>query len=160
MHICLFFCSSFAYNQIIDVSLNTSSLSASDILKDGIADVWKSTICNLLKKDIPQSDKDKVTKVRIDDFAFKKRHTYGRRIKEGHYFAGSLHHNSYLSIRFLQQIVKVFQILLYMLHFKRSAHDFTVRFKQTDRTFSFDTSIPTCLIECLLITLITTLLWY
>lgn len=37
-------------DKIIDVSLNTSSLSASDILKDGIADVGKSTICNLLKK--------------------------------------------------------------------------------------------------------------
>lgn len=35
---------------IIDVSLNVSSLNASDILKNGIADVGKSTICNLLKK--------------------------------------------------------------------------------------------------------------
>ena len=37
-------------DKIIDVSLNVSSLNASDILKDGIADVGKSTICNLLKK--------------------------------------------------------------------------------------------------------------
>lgn len=37
-------------DKIIDVSLNVSSLNASDILKNGIADVGKSTICNLLKK--------------------------------------------------------------------------------------------------------------
>ena len=36
--------------KIVDVSLNTSSVSASRTLKDGIADVGKSTICNLLKK--------------------------------------------------------------------------------------------------------------
>lgn len=35
---------------IIDISLNVSSLSAADILRNGIADVGKSTICNLLKK--------------------------------------------------------------------------------------------------------------
>jgi len=37
-------------DKIVDVSLNVSSLNASDILKNGIADVGKSTICNLLKK--------------------------------------------------------------------------------------------------------------
>ena len=36
--------------KIVDVSLNTSSINASRTLKDGIADVGKSTICNLLKK--------------------------------------------------------------------------------------------------------------
>ena len=36
--------------KIIDISLNTSSIAASRTLKDGIADVGKSTICNLLKK--------------------------------------------------------------------------------------------------------------
>ena len=36
-------------DKIIDVSLNVSSVNASDILKNGIADVGKSTICNLLK---------------------------------------------------------------------------------------------------------------
>ncbi len=61
----------------MDVSLNVSSLNASDILKNGIADVGKSTVCNLLKKDIPLSEKEKVIKVCIDDFSFKKRHTYG-----------------------------------------------------------------------------------
>lgn len=37
-------------DKIVDVSLNVSSLNASDILKNGIADVGKSTICSLLKK--------------------------------------------------------------------------------------------------------------
>lgn len=37
-------------DKIVDVSLNVSSVNASDILKNGIADVGKSTICNLLKK--------------------------------------------------------------------------------------------------------------
>lgn len=34
-------------DKIIDVSLNVSLVNASDILKNGIADVGKSTICNL-----------------------------------------------------------------------------------------------------------------
>ena len=63
--------------KIINVSLSVSSVNAADMLKDGIADVGKSTICNLLKKDIPLPDKEKATKVCIDDFAFKKGHTYG-----------------------------------------------------------------------------------
>jgi len=37
-------------DKIIDVSLSTSSVAASNILKDGIVTVGKSTICNLLKK--------------------------------------------------------------------------------------------------------------
>ena len=37
-------------DKIIDISLNTSSVAASRTIKDGIADVGKSTICNLLKK--------------------------------------------------------------------------------------------------------------
>ncbi len=37
-------------DKIVDISLNTSSIAASRTLKDGIADVGKSTICNLLKK--------------------------------------------------------------------------------------------------------------
>jgi len=64
-------------DKIIAISLSVSSTSASEILKDGIADVGKSTICNLLKKDIPKPDKSSITKVCIDDFAFNKRHTYG-----------------------------------------------------------------------------------
>lgn len=37
-------------DKIVDVSLSTSSVAAADILKDGIVNVGKSTICNLLKK--------------------------------------------------------------------------------------------------------------
>ncbi len=37
-------------DKIVDISLNTSSIAASKTLRDGIADVGKSTICNLLKK--------------------------------------------------------------------------------------------------------------
>ena len=35
---------------IIELSLNVSSVTASKLLKNGMADVGKSTICNLLKK--------------------------------------------------------------------------------------------------------------
>lgn len=38
-------------NQIINLSLNVSSITASKYLKRGIANVSKSTICNLLKKE-------------------------------------------------------------------------------------------------------------
>lgn len=37
-------------NQIINISINVSSLAAEQILKNSIANVGKSTICNLLKK--------------------------------------------------------------------------------------------------------------
>lgn len=37
-------------DKIVDISLNTSSVAASRTLRDGIADVGKSTVCNLLKK--------------------------------------------------------------------------------------------------------------
>jgi transposase len=37
-------------DKIVDVSLSTSSVAAANILKDGIVNVGKSTICNLLKK--------------------------------------------------------------------------------------------------------------
>lgn len=37
-------------DKIVDISLNTSSITASRTLRDGIADVGKSTICSLLKK--------------------------------------------------------------------------------------------------------------
>jgi transposase len=36
--------------QIINISMNVSSLAAEQILKDSIVNVGKSTICNLLKK--------------------------------------------------------------------------------------------------------------
>lgn len=37
-------------NEIINIAMNVSSLTATAFLKKGIADVGKSTICNLLKK--------------------------------------------------------------------------------------------------------------
>ena len=37
-------------NEIINISMNVSSLTATDLLKYSVADVGKSTICNLLKK--------------------------------------------------------------------------------------------------------------
>jgi len=37
-------------NQIINICINVSSLAAEQILRDSIANVSKSTVCNLLKK--------------------------------------------------------------------------------------------------------------
>ena len=37
-------------NEIINISMNVSSLTATYFLKESVADVGKSTICNLLKK--------------------------------------------------------------------------------------------------------------
>jgi len=37
-------------NEIMNVSLNVSSMTAADILRNSVANVGKSTICNLLKK--------------------------------------------------------------------------------------------------------------
>ncbi|MBW9155183.1 transposase family protein [Clostridium tagluense] len=37
-------------NEIINISMNVSSLTATNILRNSVADVGKSTICNLLKK--------------------------------------------------------------------------------------------------------------
>jgi transposase len=37
-------------DKITDISLNVSSVTASSLLRGGIADVGKSTICNILKK--------------------------------------------------------------------------------------------------------------
>lgn len=40
-------------DEIVSISMNVSSLTASDILRNSVADVGKSTICNLLKKRDP-----------------------------------------------------------------------------------------------------------
>lgn len=64
-------------NKIVDISLGMSSVDASKVLRNGIADVGKSTVSNYLKKDMPVIDHEAVRKVCIDDFAFKKGHTYG-----------------------------------------------------------------------------------
>ena len=37
-------------DEIINISMNVSSLTATDILRNSVANVGKSTICNLLKK--------------------------------------------------------------------------------------------------------------
>jgi transposase len=37
-------------NKIIDISLNVSSITAAALLSDGVANIGKSTICNMLKK--------------------------------------------------------------------------------------------------------------
>jgi len=49
-------------DKIIDMSLNVSSITASALLKDGVADVGKSTICNMLKKTKSQTYKKKASK--------------------------------------------------------------------------------------------------
>lgn len=64
-------------DEIVNISQNVSSIAASRIINTRIANVGKSTICNLLKKIIINIDRDKVTKVCIDDFATKRRKTYG-----------------------------------------------------------------------------------
>ena len=46
-------------DKIMDVSLNVSSVTAARLLKDSIADVGKSTICNLLKKTTSRTYKKK-----------------------------------------------------------------------------------------------------
>lgn len=37
-------------NEILNISMNVSSLTAADLLRNSVVDVGKSTICNLLKK--------------------------------------------------------------------------------------------------------------
>jgi transposase len=64
-------------SEILRVSLSQSSVSASEYLKYGVADAGKSTICNMLKKETPITNKSSVRKVCIDDFALKKRQRYG-----------------------------------------------------------------------------------
>ncbi|WP_313757312.1 transposase [Tissierella sp.] len=54
-----------------------SSVSAAQILKSDMTIVSKGTICNLLKKMPVSMDKNGIIRVCIDDFAFKKRYSYG-----------------------------------------------------------------------------------
>ncbi len=37
-------------DEIINISMNVSSLTATDLLRNGVANIGKSTVCNLLKK--------------------------------------------------------------------------------------------------------------
>ncbi|MGJ0847852.1 ISL3 family transposase [Tissierella praeacuta] len=54
-----------------------SSVSTAQILKSDMTIVSKGTICNLLKKMPVSMDKNGIIRVCIDDFAFKKRYSYG-----------------------------------------------------------------------------------
>jgi transposase len=63
--------------EIMKVSLEVSSVTASRFLCDGVAQVSKSTVCNILKKTIRALDKASIENICIDDFALKKRRRYG-----------------------------------------------------------------------------------
>jgi hypothetical protein len=60
----------------MNISLNMSSIAAAELLREGTVDIGKSTICNLIKK-TPIIDKESITMICIDDFALKKRVSYG-----------------------------------------------------------------------------------
>lgn len=62
---------------IIHTSTQLSSLNASRLLKSGNITVCKSSICSLLKKMPSIVDKASVKKVCVDDFALRKRFSYG-----------------------------------------------------------------------------------
>ena len=55
----------------MNVSQNTTSLAAEKLLKKNVVKIGKSSICNLLKKEILM-DKLSIRKICIDDFALKK----------------------------------------------------------------------------------------
>lgn len=57
--------------------MRVSSINASNLLRKNVVNVGKSTIYNILKKDSIEVDYSKPKIVCIDDFALKKRHTYG-----------------------------------------------------------------------------------
>ena len=63
--------------KIIHTSTQLSSLNASRLLKSENVTACKSSICSLLKKMPSMVDKSSVTKVCIDDFALRKRFSYG-----------------------------------------------------------------------------------
>lgn len=62
---------------IIHTSTQLSSLNASGLLKGENITACKSSICSLLKKMPAIVDKSSVTKVCVDDFALRKRFSYG-----------------------------------------------------------------------------------
>lgn len=64
-------------NKIIHTSTQLSSLNASRLLKSENVSVGKSSICSMLKKMPSIVDKCSVKKVCVDDFALRKRFTYG-----------------------------------------------------------------------------------
>ena len=64
-------------NKILKTSSKSSSVSASALLKEDSIKICKSSICDLLKKMPALVDKSGVTKICVDDFAFRKRYSYG-----------------------------------------------------------------------------------
>lgn len=64
-------------NKLLKISSKLSSVSASALLKEDSINVCKSSICDLLKKMPILVDKSGVTKICVDDFAFRKRYSYG-----------------------------------------------------------------------------------
>ena len=64
-------------DKILITSTKLSSVAASTLLENLSIKVCKSSICDLQKKMPVILDKASVTKVCVDDFAFRKRYTYG-----------------------------------------------------------------------------------
>ena len=63
-------------DEIIRISLTHSSISAAKYLSETTVDIKKSSICNYLKKTF-QINKENIRYICIDDFAIKKRKSYG-----------------------------------------------------------------------------------
>lgn len=59
-------------DEIVRLSLNCSLTVASELLRNNVVDVGKSTVCSLLKKERTVINKENITSVCIDDFALKK----------------------------------------------------------------------------------------
>ena len=64
-------------DRILMTSVKLSSVSASALLKADAIQVSKSSICDLLKKMPVHVDKSSVINICVDDFAFRKRYSYG-----------------------------------------------------------------------------------
>ena len=62
-------------DEILNISMNISSVAASKILRRNIANKLKSTICEMIKKAV-LIDRDTVKRICIDDFALKRREKY------------------------------------------------------------------------------------
>lgn len=65
------------WDKIEDIALNTSSVKASATLRDGIADVSKSTLCAREKQPPPLVDPNTIAFLGVDDWAKRKRESYG-----------------------------------------------------------------------------------
>jgi transposase len=65
-------------DEILEVSVEVSSVIASRLLSDRVVDIGKSTICNILKnKTANEVNKASIKRICIDDFAFKRGRRYG-----------------------------------------------------------------------------------